>query len=296
MESLRDLGCAVFLEASPKPQLLGMGSQCLPEDEGVWLPSLRPSCADWEQMLLSLGELYVRGAPIDWIGFDQDYARSRVILPTYPFQQQRCWVDAPRVASRPTPSTPEVKGGHPLLGRRLHIAGAREIRFQSRIDQGSLAILQNHRVFDEVILPVAAYIEMALAGGRAVLRSDDLVLEDIVLQQALLLAQGQQVTLQVVLSPQEARSFSFQVFSLEDVQGDGEGSWVLHASGKILERVKVAERPRLASLMRSPSTPESNVSCCARERPSAGFALRRQEPRSSPITRSIQRSWTPAWR
>jgi len=63
----------VFVEIGPRPALLGLARQCLPEDVGVWLPSLRQGTDDWQQILQSLGELYVRGATIDWSGFDGDY-------------------------------------------------------------------------------------------------------------------------------------------------------------------------------------------------------------------------------
>ncbi|RKZ75434.1 MAG: short-chain dehydrogenase, partial [Candidatus Parabeggiatoa sp. nov. 1] len=59
----------------------------------TWLVSLRQGQDDWQQLLHSLGSLYVRGAPIDWLGFDHDYPRQRVELPTYPFQRQRYWID-----------------------------------------------------------------------------------------------------------------------------------------------------------------------------------------------------------
>ncbi|MEM9276793.1 MAG: aminotransferase class III-fold pyridoxal phosphate-dependent enzyme, partial [Cyanobacteria bacterium P01_F01_bin.143] len=93
METLHQEGYEVFLEIGPKPTLLGMGRQCLPEDVGVWLPSLRSEREDWQQMLQSLGELYVRGVKVDWLGFDKDYSRKKVILPTYPFQRQRYWIE-----------------------------------------------------------------------------------------------------------------------------------------------------------------------------------------------------------
>ncbi|HAX78173.1 MAG TPA: hypothetical protein DCY88_20720, partial [Cyanobacteria bacterium UBA11372] len=48
-----------------------------------------------QQMLHSLATLYVRGVPVDWSGFDQDYPRRRVQLPTYPFQRQRYWAKLP---------------------------------------------------------------------------------------------------------------------------------------------------------------------------------------------------------
>ncbi|OAD24132.1 beta-ketoacyl synthase [Candidatus Thiomargarita nelsonii] len=90
----------VFVEIGPRPALLGLARQCLPEDVGVWLPSLWQGTDDWQQILQSLGTLYVRGTPIDWSGFDGDYQRHRVVLPTYPFQRQRYWLDIP-VATTP---------------------------------------------------------------------------------------------------------------------------------------------------------------------------------------------------
>src|SRR5439155_22153861 len=77
METLYQQGCTAFVEIGPKPSLLGMGRQCLPEGVGVWLPSLRQGQDDWQTLLQSLGELYVRGASVDWAGFDGDYRRKR---------------------------------------------------------------------------------------------------------------------------------------------------------------------------------------------------------------------------
>jgi acyl transferase domain-containing protein len=62
IKTLHKQGNQLFLEVGPKPILLGMGRQCLAEDVGVWLPSLRPGVEEWQQMLLSLGQLYVQGS------------------------------------------------------------------------------------------------------------------------------------------------------------------------------------------------------------------------------------------
>lgn len=94
MQTLHQSGYKLFLEIGPKPILLEMGCQCLPEDVGLWLPSLNPPQEDWQQMLSSLEQLYVKGVKVDWSGFDQDYPRSKVTLPTYPFQRQRYWLEA----------------------------------------------------------------------------------------------------------------------------------------------------------------------------------------------------------
>ncbi|MEM7125064.1 MAG: amino acid adenylation domain-containing protein [Chloroflexota bacterium] len=109
VRTLSELGCTLFIEIGPKPTLLGMVEQVLDamiddvgvENQGdkvlleypVMLPSLRNSVPDWEQMLTSLGELYVQGIEIDWDSFDKNYRRRKVALPSYPFQRQRYWIE-----------------------------------------------------------------------------------------------------------------------------------------------------------------------------------------------------------
>jgi malonyl CoA-acyl carrier protein transacylase len=85
-------GYRTFLEIGPSPVLLGMGAGCLPESASAWLPSLKRGEPDWQRMLTSLAELYVRGAEVGWNGFDRDYPRRRLPLPTYPFQRKRYWI------------------------------------------------------------------------------------------------------------------------------------------------------------------------------------------------------------
>ncbi|NEO41307.1 MAG: acyltransferase domain-containing protein [Moorea sp. SIOASIH] len=97
METLHQQGYEVFLECGPKPILLGMGRQCLPEGVGVWLPSLRPRQQEWQQLLQSLAELYVRGVSVDWSGFNRDYPCQKIVLPTYPFQRERYWLSSAEV-------------------------------------------------------------------------------------------------------------------------------------------------------------------------------------------------------
>src|SRR5207247_335988 len=117
MVALREQGYRVFVEVGPSPTLLGMGRQCVPEGTGVWLPSLRNGREDWPQMLESLGRLYVEGVRVDWAGFDRDYARRKVALPTYPFERQRYWIDVEPVrrAQDEVPVAPAASPGGPEL-------------------------------------------------------------------------------------------------------------------------------------------------------------------------------------
>ncbi|NJR55452.1 MAG: type I polyketide synthase [Acaryochloris sp. CRU_2_0] len=102
METLQQLGFSTFLECGSKPVLLGMGRQCLSEDAGTWLPSLRPNQSDWSTLCTSLATLYIQGVDIDWHGFDKDYPRSTVSLPNYPFQKQSYWIEPTLDVSAPT--------------------------------------------------------------------------------------------------------------------------------------------------------------------------------------------------
>jgi amino acid adenylation domain-containing protein len=49
-------------------------------------------------IMAGVGELWLRGAAIDWNGFAANERRHRVPLPTYPFERQRYWLDSPRSA------------------------------------------------------------------------------------------------------------------------------------------------------------------------------------------------------
>jgi amino acid adenylation domain-containing protein len=94
LQRLYTAGYEIFLEIGPKPTLSGIGSKCL-GGQGVWLPSLNQRRGDWQQILESLAELYVHGVQVQWSGFDHDYSRRRVQLPTYPFQRKSYWIEAP---------------------------------------------------------------------------------------------------------------------------------------------------------------------------------------------------------
>src|SRR5207249_9744904 len=42
----------------------------------------------------ALGRLWLAGVEIDWRAYHDGEARSRVVLPTYPFERQRYWIEA----------------------------------------------------------------------------------------------------------------------------------------------------------------------------------------------------------
>ncbi|NET03380.1 MAG: acyltransferase domain-containing protein [Symploca sp. SIO2B6] len=93
MNTLNEQGYNIFIECGSKPILLGMGSQCVPESAGLWLPSLRLGQENGQTIVESLAKLYVQGVNIDWSGFHQNSLIPPISLPTYPFQRQSYWVE-----------------------------------------------------------------------------------------------------------------------------------------------------------------------------------------------------------
>ncbi|OKH17705.1 beta-ketoacyl synthase [Hydrococcus rivularis NIES-593] len=255
IETLHRLGYQAFVEIGAKPTLLGMARSILEpkktsdfctdpkfrvstssefrvpsSDFFLWLPSLRPGASDWQQLLQSLGELYVRGVKVDWLECDRNSSRTLVHLPTYPFQRQRFWWESPKFNEC---QSPIQNPNHPLLGQRLHLAGTKEIRFQAQISQDSPAYLKDHCLDTQPIFPATAYLEMALAAGANLFKSDRLRLEEFAIAQPLVLPENQLKTLQIILIPETRSGYSFQIFSSTINEETTESSFTLHASGKV---------------------------------------------------------------
>ncbi len=109
-EGLRALhaeGIDVFLEVGPHPALVPLGPQCVPEETVTWLPTLQRGEDDWGCVVQTLAALYARGVDVDWAAFERGRPRRRVVLPTYPFQRARYWIDettSARPAAIPDPA------------------------------------------------------------------------------------------------------------------------------------------------------------------------------------------------
>ena len=113
--TLAKQGNILFLEIGPKPLLLGMAKQCLPtNNKTTYLPSLRPSPqqekeneqGDWQQILSSLSHLYTKGFNINWKNVSTTHPHTTLLLPTYPFQRQRYWIEPASIShSSNSPNT-----------------------------------------------------------------------------------------------------------------------------------------------------------------------------------------------
>ncbi|WP_032762541.1 non-ribosomal peptide synthetase/type I polyketide synthase [Streptomyces sp. CNS654] len=234
IDRVADDGHRVFLEIGPHPVLGHAIRECL--DAGgrsaLTLPSIRRKEDETERFAASLGTLHTLGVPIDW-DLLQPTGRP-VTLPRHPFRRDRHWTEPRPVA--------QVRLGHrdhPLLGRRTD---ATEPTWQARLDTEDLPYLADHRIQDTVVFPAAGYLEMA---AQAVLRltgSTTAVLADLDLRKALFLPDGEDRTVEVSLSLEDA------AFTIASPAGD-DGERAVHASGI----VRTGQRRRTAAPLDAPA-------------------------------------------
>ncbi|WP_217360034.1 acyltransferase domain-containing protein, partial [Anabaena sp. UHCC 0253] len=233
INTLIELGYEVFLEIGPKPTLLGMGRQCLEDNIGTWLPSLRPGIEEWQQILQSLGQLYIQGAEIDWLGFDADYQRKKIQLPTYPFQRQRYWLETNHYTH---PSSNLVKQQrkshqHPLLGEQLRLPFTSQIRFENQLATNNPPHQEHHRIFNINILAAASHIALTLLAVKQGFGTSSCTIEQVFFQKPLVIAEKNNRTIQIIIETENKTQNNFQIISQETGTKNQDTSWVKHVTG-----------------------------------------------------------------
>ena len=111
----------ILLEVGPGRMLNSLVAQH-PEKtpEHVVLPSLphpkNDPQGDWEFLLMTLGQLWLEGVPINWTAFHADEKRRRIPLPTYPFERQHY-----QLAFPVAPKTVSVEGHTGFQAAEIHL-------------------------------------------------------------------------------------------------------------------------------------------------------------------------------
>ena len=236
MRSLFEQGYRVFVEIGPSPTLTGLGQRCLAKEEEklFWLASLKANAAggDLQQMYGVLAELYTLGHSVNWegVGGGSRRANSLIDLPNYPFQRAPYWL-AKKAASSAAAGTHAARAGaqvHPLLGSPLRTA-TRTVIFESKLRCADAQYLNDHRIYGTALLPGAAFLEAALAAGQQILPSQRVAVTGLVLSDALVIADQETRTFQMIATPSE-QGYTLQIFS----QGEQDSEWKQHATARVV--------------------------------------------------------------
>ncbi|HZN17327.1 MAG TPA: type I polyketide synthase [Micromonosporaceae bacterium] len=261
-----ETGTRIVVEVSPQPVLARPTVEQL-ERSGqapVVLASMRAGAEPRATLLTALGGLYSAGYSVDWRRLYPAAGRC-VPLPSYPWQRERYWLQQPSRRSVQAMGRPAASARHPLLGWRVRSALP---TFENELSSTTPAFLGEHRIYGAALLPLAAYLELALAassggtaagsGGTAGSSGETATssggtpvqVTDLVLHTALVLADDAPRSVQVVLTPQGGGRSAFQVFSQPAVEPD-ESQWTLHATGSVQEYAQPEADQRDLAALRS---------------------------------------------
>ena len=215
-------GARVFVEVGPRATLLPhIGDAVEPlgiEVASVGVLHRKPAGSD--PIAKAVAAALVAGARVDEALLFGDDPSGSVSLPLYPWQRRPFRLG----------ETAEVVGAavprpyHPLVGAH---AGHDALEWHGHLDPALVPDLEDHRIDGQVILPGAAFVEMALHVARESLRSDVATLFDVEIVAPMVFAEEALREVLVRLSGHQ-----IQILSRPRLT---QAAWQLHASAKIIE-------------------------------------------------------------
>ncbi|MEU3408248.1 type I polyketide synthase [Streptomyces sp. NPDC006670] len=222
-------GHGALIEVSAHP-VLTVGIQETLDDLGggaVALATLRRGEGGTDRFLRSAAEAHAHGVALDWPAVLAAPDARRIPLPTYAFQHERYWLDAPH-----TPADAAGLGlapaDHPLLGAVTTLADADGLLLTGRLSTHTHPWLAEHEVLGAVVLPGTAFVELAVRAGDH-LGCDHLA--ELTLQAPLVLPEQGGVLVQVAVGPDDGSGDRrFAVHSRPDTAA-AEEAWTCHGTG-----------------------------------------------------------------
>jgi acyl transferase domain-containing protein/NADPH:quinone reductase-like Zn-dependent oxidoreductase/acyl carrier protein len=216
-------GYRLFVEIGPNAILQRYISECL-DAAGVdarvlaTAPRREDTLAQAQTVALRAALL---GVTVDATAYFPAGPAPHVALPSYPWQRQRYWL----AGTAESYALVNRKACHELLGYRLKEMPA---AWEVHLDPLKMQALAEHKVGGAVVLPGAAYLEMALAASREWFGTASHVVEELSILAPVVFDGEHARTLRCIFSPTDLR------FRIEGRQRLSEAPWTLHAQGRLL--------------------------------------------------------------
>ncbi|UQX03803.1 type I polyketide synthase [Streptomyces sp. RerS4] len=235
VRALEAAGVTTYVELGPDGILSALAQDCLTDGPVVFAPVLRKGRAEAEALVTALAQAHVHGVGVDWTAFYAATGARRVDLPTYAFQRERYWVDS-FATSEDALSLGIESAGHPLLGAAVELPDTGGFLFTARLSRRTHPWLADHVVADSVVVPGAAFVELALRAGEEVGCGH---LAELINEAPLVLPEDGAVQLRLTVGgADETGRRPVQVYGRPE-EGDGDGAnggtWSRHATGFLTE-------------------------------------------------------------
>ncbi|MEU0537599.1 SDR family NAD(P)-dependent oxidoreductase [Amycolatopsis tolypomycina] len=215
-------GHRAFVEVSAHPVLTTAVEEVL-GGLPVAVGTLRRDDGGAARMLASLAQAHAHGLPVDWPAVSG--GGRRVELPTYAFQHKRYWPRPSGAAAGGAEDLGLSPVGHPLLGAAIERADGGELVCTGRLSLRTHPWLADHAIRGTVILPGAAFAELAFAAAE---RAGCGLVEDLTLEAPLTVPGEGAVALQAVVATPDADGR--RALTVYSRTGD-DLPWTRHASG-----------------------------------------------------------------
>ncbi|MBA2680827.1 MAG: SDR family NAD(P)-dependent oxidoreductase, partial [Ktedonobacteraceae bacterium] len=168
---------------------------------------------------------------------------ERVPLPAYPWQHQRFWITDEQTPERSQSRIAQQNidtTGAPLLGTYLDFSIQTDTHcWETRLGHTKPPYLQDHRIESIVVMPGAAFVEMALEAARETFNTSQIVVEEINFSSILVLEKEHEYIVQLILIPLAHDKATFQISSHKDdgqmktARISDQKAWQLHVSGTV---------------------------------------------------------------
>ncbi|MEU5164218.1 SDR family NAD(P)-dependent oxidoreductase [Streptomyces sp. NPDC020875] len=168
MDAVRGMearGVTTFVEVGPDGVLSGLAAHCAEGEDAVFAPVSRRDRDEAAALVEALARIWVRGGSVDWTRIVADRPEARdLVLPTYPFQRRRYWLERTDPGAGVTASGQDP-AGHPLLAAVIDQVDTDGAVFTGRLARDTHPWLAEHTVHGTVLLPGAALVELARHAG-----------------------------------------------------------------------------------------------------------------------------------
>ncbi|MFK0121590.1 type I polyketide synthase [Streptomyces sp. NPDC090994] len=229
IQTLAAYGVTTYLELGPDGTLTAMARENLdPGSDTTLIPALRRDTDEVRSVLTALAVCHTRGVSVDRSALLGRTDAGPADLPTYRFQRETYWLTADGAAAGDVTAAGLEETGHPLLGAVVEVPESEEVLFTSRLSLATHPWLADHVAAGAVLLPGAAFVELAVRAGDEVGCG---VVEELVMETPLPLAEGTGVRLRVSVGA--AGEDGRRTVRMHSRAEDAGAAWVRHVSGTL---------------------------------------------------------------